>query len=269
MIANAESTQSASRLRSVRGRGAGAWIQAIPSPNEFALSPCEFRIATCLRLGLALPFQHWVSICNCGTTVDDLGFHLLTCKRGGGPIWAHDSVTAVWSDCLRQLGVHHKKEPRNRYLEMDRRPDIAVFDSGSLSNEELDISLAHPWNQAVVDIGAKRDGFAAKRREENKMSKYSESHLPNGLTPSMIPLVFEHFGTWGEKANNFLKTLSKRSIADNGGKNPSEFKTYWRRRFAVMLQKVNGRVILKKLDGLLCDSNVLASVGWGAQCHVH
>ena len=81
----------------------------------------------------------------------------------------------------------------------------------------------------------------------------------------MIPLVFEHFGTWGEKANNFLKTLSKRSIDDNGGKNPSEF----RRRFAVMLQKVNGRVILKKLDGLLCDSNVLASVGWGAQCHVH
>ena len=82
----------------------------------------------------------------------------------------------------------------------------------------------------------------------------------------MIPLVFEHFGTWGEKANNFLKTLSKRSIADNGGKNPSEFMTYWRRRFAVML---NGRVILKKLDGLLCDSNVLVSVGWGAQCHVH
>ena len=35
------------------------------------------------------------------------------------------SFTAVWSDCLHQLGVHHKKEPRNRYVETDRRPDIA------------------------------------------------------------------------------------------------------------------------------------------------
>ena len=36
-----------------------------------------------------------------------------------------------------------------------------------------------------------------------------------------------------------------------------------------MLQKVNSQVILKKFDGVLCDSNVLAGVGWGSQCHVH
>ena len=92
-------------------------------------------------------------------------------------IWAHDSVTAVWSDCLHQLGVHHKKEPRNRYVETDRRPDIAIFDSGFLSNEELDISLAHPWNQEVVDIGAKRDGFAAKRQGEQNVKVFTISPL--------------------------------------------------------------------------------------------
>ena len=73
---------SRARKRSVRGRG------------ELAMNPCEFRIATCLRLGLPLPFEHWLSTCDCGAEVDPYGYHLLTCKKGGGPVWCHDSIVA-------------------------------------------------------------------------------------------------------------------------------------------------------------------------------
>ena len=98
------------RLRSVSGKGAGAWLQAVPTIDELALNPCEFRIAVCLRLGLPLPFCQWITTCDCKASLDDLGFHLLTCKKGGELVWAHDSVVAGWSSCLRELDIHHKKE---------------------------------------------------------------------------------------------------------------------------------------------------------------
>jgi hypothetical protein len=108
-------------------------------------------------------------------------------------------------------------------------------------------------------------------REEFKLTKYSGSHLSKGASTNMISL-FPGLGTFwkmGEKANSFLKALSIRSTDENGRKNQQEFMTSWRRRFSIVLQKVNNQVILKKLDGLLSGNNVVASAGWGLQCHVH
>ena len=67
-----ESSDDLSRAhkRSVRGRGAGAWLQSIPMSGELAMNPCKFRIATCLRLGLPLPFEHWLSTCDCSAEID-------------------------------------------------------------------------------------------------------------------------------------------------------------------------------------------------------
>ena len=245
---------SRARKRSVRGRGAGAWLQSIPTSDELAMNPCEFRIATCLRLGLPLPFEHWLSTCDCGAEIDPYGYHLLTCKKGGGPVWCHDSIVAGWSSCLRKLSIHHQKEPKNRYLDKSNRPDIVVFDTGSGCNVELDISLAHPWNKQVASNSCKSDGFAAKKREEEKCDKYAKVQLPSGNAPHIVPLVFEHFGTWGERAHDYLNDLSRRSVDEVGRSNAEEFKSYYRRCFSVLLQKCNARVIMKKLTLLTSDS---------------
>ena len=151
------------RLRSVSGKGAGAWLQAILTSDELALKPSEFRLAACLRFGLDLPFQRRQNECDCRTNLDSLGYHLLTCKHGGGPIWAHDSVTATWSDCLKDLSIHDKKEPKHRYLNNDDRPDIIIFDTGNLSDLEIDVSLAHPWSKEVIRNSARQAGYAAKK----------------------------------------------------------------------------------------------------------
>ena len=71
----------------------------------------------------------------------------ITCSLGnlgGGPVWQHNSVVSGWSDCLNELQLHHRKEPRNLYIESDDRPDIAVFDPTNGRNTELDISMVHP-----------------------------------------------------------------------------------------------------------------------------
>ena len=48
---------------------------------------------------------------------------------------------------------------------------------------------------------------AARRREKRKEDKYQHKRLPAGDVVSFVPLVFEHFGRWGEKAEGFLKEL--------------------------------------------------------------
>lgn len=70
----------------IKGGGFGAWLQAIPMFDEPALKPFEFCIATYLCLGLPLPFGHWITMCDYSADIDPHGYHLLNCKKGGGPL---------------------------------------------------------------------------------------------------------------------------------------------------------------------------------------
>ena len=56
-----------------QGRGAGAWLDVIPTSGKHALRANEFSIASNLRLGLALPFTDWVKVCDCGRDLDQQG----------------------------------------------------------------------------------------------------------------------------------------------------------------------------------------------------
>ena len=57
----------------------------------------EFRLASCMRLGQAIPFGKWIDHCDCGCQLDEEGYHLLTCKHGGGPVWSHNRILSVAS----------------------------------------------------------------------------------------------------------------------------------------------------------------------------
>ena len=121
----------------------------VKSKLKLALTTRDFRLVACLRMGLPTGY---VSRCDCGTILDGSGYHLLTCKWGGGPVWTHESIASIWSDCLRQLQMHHRREPRQRYSNSNNRPDITVFDCGSGSNVGLDISLAHPSSGDIINV---------------------------------------------------------------------------------------------------------------------
>ena len=167
-------------------------------------------------------------------------------------MWSHNRILSVWSECLNDLQIHHKKEPRNRYTETD---DIVVFDTDSGKNIDLDISLVHPWSKDVIKLAARDQGFAAKRREDRKKTKYEQELLPGGSAPNMIPLVYKHFGHWGPEAESFLCHLAKKSHNVEGQQNTVEFLNYWRRRFSVSLQRCNAKVVLKKISRLSCGVN--------------
>ena len=52
-------------------------------------------------------------------------------QMGRGPVWTHESIANVWSDCLRSLQIHHERELRHRYTTSDNCPDITVNDIGA------------------------------------------------------------------------------------------------------------------------------------------
>ena len=254
-IDHACSKLSAARLHSLQGRGAGAWIDAIPSCGKLSMKPSEYRLATYIRLGMSMPFHSLITTCECGRSLDSEGFHLLTCKHGGGPVRMHNAVVAGWSDCFRDLDLHHKLEPRDRYVNTEDRPDITVFDSQSGSTVELDISMAHPHSCDIITRAAKQEGDAAEYREKKKKAKYDKEHLANGRSSSCIPIVFERFGHWGGKASEYLNALAGLSRDDEGRKNPAEFRGLWRKRFSVLIQTWNTRVILNKTKKLSFESS--------------
>ena len=109
---------------------------------------------------------------------------------------------------------------------------------------ELDIALAHPWSNGIEVLSATTQRAAATRRENLKIKKYDQELLPGGLT-NIVPIIFEHFGCWGEKAEDYLKKLSQLSRDEDGKPNASTFKTYWR-SVSVCLQRSNARVIDRK-----------------------
>ena len=117
-LIDSSSQKDAARLLSLQGKAAKAWLSAEPSSKKFALSPNNFISAASMRLGIPVSFPEWVNKCDCSQTLDIKGsdadeFHLLTCKNGGGPVWTHDLMMSVWSECLSSVHLSHKYEPRD------------------------------------------------------------------------------------------------------------------------------------------------------------
>ena len=213
-----------------------------------ALKPCDFRLAASSRLGDPLPF----AACS---AIDRSGYHLLTCKTGAGPVWAHNCVVSGWADCVRDAGLACKVEPRHEYLNNDNRPDIVAFGTGTGECFELDISFAHPWSSEASRRSASEDGAAALIREEKKISKYKSYQRSSGLTSTFIPIVAEHFGRWGKLAQNFLQSLGRFVERSEGRSKKNVFLCYWRRRLSVLLQYCNSNVITHKLSRICSSSS--------------
>ena len=93
-----------------------------------------------------------------------------------------------------------------RQAERQRQTD----DSGC--SYDLDVAMPHPFSQDILKQAALEEGFAAARSEEGKMIKYHKQQLSDNTSNlNFTPLVFEHFGTWGSEATNYLNKLARRS----------------------------------------------------------
>ena len=116
----------------------------------------------------------------------------------------------------------------------------------------LGVAMAHPFSQDTLKQAALEEGFAAAGREERKMIKYEKQQLAgNTSSLNFTPLVFEHFETWGSEATNYLNKLARRSRDIEGYINEADFRGFWRKKFSIILQRCNTKVILHQLTRVL------------------
>lgn len=77
-------------LQSLSGKEAGAWVSAIPSLSKLALLLHKIFLASLMRLGCNIPAT--CSCCDCDKNLNVEGYHLITCKSGGGPVKTHTQL---------------------------------------------------------------------------------------------------------------------------------------------------------------------------------
>ena len=113
------------RLRSTRGKGAGAWLTTLPVTPALTLSDAHFRVACRLRLGLP-PHDHLPRYCSCGYSLEGDPTHFLSCKKlkRSAITQRHNMVLQRLSGLLQKAGGSVRIEP-NWYD--GKRPDALVL----------------------------------------------------------------------------------------------------------------------------------------------
>ena len=99
------------RLLAAAADHSGDWLHAIPiSACGLRLSNESIRIAIGLRLGVEIcqPFN-----CSCGTLVDALGSHSLSCIRNPGRAQRHHFLNDLIWRSLAKAGYHRSKNRKD------------------------------------------------------------------------------------------------------------------------------------------------------------
>ena len=127
-LQNSSCKQEKARVISCGGPVAGVWLDAIPSSQHYTMSSAQFRTAVLMRLGVPLSQLSNIPRCtsSCNHEVDGEGYHFLTCKLGGGPIFRHDHILDEFYQMLCAVDLRCRKELTSQFADK-KRPDIAIY----------------------------------------------------------------------------------------------------------------------------------------------
>ncbi|XP_063629995.1 uncharacterized protein LOC134801393 [Cydia splendana] len=232
---NSEGAERA-RLIAVGCREAGHWLNAYPSPNTGThLDGNTLRVAVGLRLGVPICAPHK---CHCGSDVDQLGRHGLSCQRSAGRLSRHAALNDIIRRSLVTVNVPAILEPTGMARDDGKRPD-------GMSLIPWRMGRVLVWDATCVDTLApshlhgttKKAGAAAEAAESLKRRKYG------GLDDNykFIPFSVETLGPWGPGAQSLFTDLSKRLVEVSGDKRAGSFLA---QRISVAIQRGNAASIL-------------------------
>ncbi|XP_063371836.1 uncharacterized protein LOC134660067 [Cydia amplana] len=164
---NSEGAERA-RLIAVGCRDAGHWLNAYPSPNTGThLDGNTLRVAVGLRLGVPICAPH---ICHCGSDVDQMGRHGLSCQRSAGRLSRHAALNDIIRRSLVTVNVPAILEPAGIARDDGKRPD-------GMSLIPWRMGRVLVWDATCVAPShlhgtTKKAGAAAEAAETLKRRKY-------------------------------------------------------------------------------------------------
>ncbi|XP_047997279.1 uncharacterized protein LOC125234903 [Leguminivora glycinivorella] len=192
---NSERAERA-RLLAAGCREAGHWLNAYPSPNSGThLDGNTLRVAVGLRVGAVICASHK---CHCGSEVDQLGRHGLSCQRSAGRMSRHAALNDIIRRSLTSVNVPAILEPTGIARDDGKRPD-------GMSLIPWRMGRVLVWDATCVDTLApshlhgttKKAGAAAEAAETNKRRKYGGLDANYNFVAfgvETLEIVNAHFG---------------------------------------------------------------------------
>src|SRR6185436_4470620 len=206
---------------------------------ELMLSDDDFRLAARLRLRLPPSSSSTLStLCPCGG--EPLPDHFMVCRHlmRRSVTSRHAVLLQLLVSFLRDAGLQPIPEART---ENGERPDLRLsLDGVSLL---LDLSVTHPTMPSALREGrSSRPLGAARQREYEKRHKYAELAVMEQAT--VIPLVLESTGAFGEGLRQFVRRISSR-VRDGefAGASPAVIERFLTSALAIALQRGNAAIL--------------------------
>jgi hypothetical protein len=223
------------RFLSLSSSHASYWHLVCPYIPEFRFEAVSFRSMLCYHLDLPLPISGLLPhVCECGGTIDNLGYHLIECQR----IPVHDALVREIEKCVRAAGALPLVEPRNVLVSSSLdRPDLSIqFLDDSGKTLLVDVTTGAPTAPTYVSGAASRVGYTADTIERRKLREYRSRVDPS--VAEFIPVGVEIPGRWGSGFSAFFRKVVLRAKSFLGSSDGS-FAFLWRRRLACVLKKVS------------------------------
>ncbi len=227
-------------LRSMRSKGASAWLIAVPSSKALTLSRTQLSRAAQLRLlvpmcGERVDGGEFLCVdCGASLRVDPQHGHACPSTRRQAVTGRHDNCTGWLAGAMRRAGGHVRIE---RTLGGDRLDIDAMFDRQEL----MDISYVSPGCPTYCRAAAVASLEAARLRERAKIARYSERADAEGAF--LGPFVVEITGAIGPMASRYLTLLARR-IGDQVGetRSVSQIRRELVEQLSICTQRGNARI---------------------------
>ena len=231
LLSNLSSDREKSRLLAISAPKASAWLHALPiSSCGLRLDNEAIRVAISLRLGTTLCMPH---ACPCGSEVDAIGSHMLSCKKSGARICRHSAINDEITRSLIKAGFPSIKEPVGLLRNDGKRPDgVTQIPWASGKNLTWDVTVCDTLASSYTSLSSVSAGLVAERAASLKLDKYSQ------LTSSFqfVPVAFETLGPINKEGLSFLQNLGKKISIITGDPRESSFLL---QRLSIILQRFN------------------------------
>ena len=181
-----------------------------------------------LRLGLPLGCSHTCS--SCGSEVDELGTHGLSCQFSKGRHSRHAAVNDIIRRALDSARIPSHLEPLGLYRSDGKRPDGATVLPWKCGRVLV-------WDATCTDTLAPSHRALAADTEQRKQVKYA--HLDH--THHFVPIAVETLGAMGAEALAFFKEVARRIARVTN--EPRSYQ-YLLQRVAVAIQRGNTDSVL-------------------------
>lgn len=219
------------RLLAVSAKRSSDWLHALPIASCGLLLENEaVRIAVGFRLGAKTCEPH---VCPCGTQVDALGLHGLSCRRSSGRTSRHHNLNDLVWRALTRAGVPSLKEPVGLSRSDGKRPDgmtLVPWSTGKCA--VWDVTVIDTMANSYLNSTSVTAGGAAEIASTRKLEKYRE--LARGY--EVVPVAIETMGPMNPDGADFINGIGRRCAQQTGDQRETSF--LWQ-RLSITLQRFN------------------------------